>query len=130
MVIGLSVRNSYSPNSPTALVVSGVLDALSAGVLLYTGLVELLAAEFLFHPEMKEAPTGKVLYALSCVILGAVVMAVLGELAAIGPQYISVDAFVRYLGISLYATECSVPAPNNLYSRNQRKCDSQAQPAT
>jgi zinc transporter 1/2/3 len=37
---GLGVRHSYAPNSPTASIVSGILDSLSAGVLLYTGLVE------------------------------------------------------------------------------------------
>lgn len=51
---------------------------LSRYSLQYTGLVELLAAEFLFHQEMREAPLGRVLYALACVILGAAIMAVLG----------------------------------------------------
>jgi len=78
LACGLLVRKTYDPDSPTALIVSGVLDSLSAGVLLYTGLVELLCAEFLFHQEMKEAPLKRVLGALACVILGAVIMAVLG----------------------------------------------------
>lgn len=34
LAIGLLVRKSYSADSPTALIVSGILDALSAGVLL------------------------------------------------------------------------------------------------
>lgn len=34
MVLGLLIRNTYSPDSTAALGVSGVLDALSAGVLL------------------------------------------------------------------------------------------------
>lgn len=38
----------YNPNSATANIVSGVLDALSAGVLIYTGLVELLAHDCKF----------------------------------------------------------------------------------
>lgn len=80
LAVGLAVRKSYSPDSPTALIVSGILDSLSAGILLYTGLVELLCAEFLFHQEMREAPLGRVLYALGCVILGAVAMSILGEL--------------------------------------------------
>lgn len=37
---GLGVRQTYSPDSPTASIVSGILDALSAGILLYTGLIE------------------------------------------------------------------------------------------
>jgi zinc transporter 1/2/3 len=40
IAVGLGVRNSYAPQSATASIVSGVLDSLSAGVLIYTGLVE------------------------------------------------------------------------------------------
>jgi solute carrier family 39 (zinc transporter), member 1/2/3 len=40
IAVGLGVRSSYSPDSEAATIVSGVLDALSAGVLIYTGLVE------------------------------------------------------------------------------------------
>lgn len=64
MAIGLGIRNSYQGNSVTALAVSGILDSISAGILLWTGLVELLAHEFLFSEEMQEASNGKVLYAL------------------------------------------------------------------
>jgi len=48
MAIGLGLRTSYDSASQTALIVSGILDAISSGILLYTGLVELLAHEFLF----------------------------------------------------------------------------------
>jgi solute carrier family 39 (zinc transporter), member 1/2/3 len=37
---GLGVRTTYNPGSTTASIVSGVMDALSAGILIYTGLVE------------------------------------------------------------------------------------------
>jgi len=37
MAIGLGVRSSYNPEGTTASIVTGVLDALSAGILLYTG---------------------------------------------------------------------------------------------
>ena len=40
IAIGLGVRTSYNPGSATASIVSGILDSLSAGVLVYTGLVE------------------------------------------------------------------------------------------
>jgi solute carrier family 39 (zinc transporter), member 1/2/3 len=52
MAIGLGVRSTYDSASQTALVVSGTLDAISSGILLYTGLVELLAHEFLFSKGM------------------------------------------------------------------------------
>ncbi|KZV66307.1 ZIP-like iron-zinc transporter [Peniophora sp. CONT] len=78
---GLGVRTSYNPGSTTASIVSGVLDAVSAGILIYTGLVELLAHEFLFSPEMREASNGKVAYAVGCMALGMGLMALLGRWA-------------------------------------------------
>ena len=64
-----------------AAAVSGVLDALSAGILIYTGLVELLAHEFLFSREMREAGDGKMAYAVGCMMLGCGIMALLGKWA-------------------------------------------------
>jgi len=52
MAIGLGLRTTYDSASQTALIVSGTLDAISSGILLYTGLVELLAHEFLFSRGM------------------------------------------------------------------------------
>jgi len=79
--IGLGVRTTYNPGSTRATLVSGILDSLSAGILMYTGFVELLAHEFLFNREMREASNGKLLYALTCVLLGCGLMALLGKWA-------------------------------------------------
>jgi hypothetical protein len=38
--VGLGVRTTYNPDGTTASIVSGILDAFSAGILIYTGLVE------------------------------------------------------------------------------------------
>lgn len=46
---GLGVRTAYNPGSPTALIVSGVLDALSSGILIYTGLVEVSSDHLHIH---------------------------------------------------------------------------------
>ena len=83
IAIGLGIRDSYNPGSTTASIVSGVLDSLSAGVLIYTGLVELLAHEFLFSGEMApgHASGGKVMYACLCMVTGAGLMALLGRWA-------------------------------------------------
>ncbi|KAI1788130.1 ZIP-like iron-zinc transporter [Ganoderma leucocontextum] len=78
---GLGVRTTYNPNSATANIVSGVLDSFSSGILLYTGLVELMAHEFLFNTDMLHASNGKLVYALCCMILGAGIMALLGRWA-------------------------------------------------
>ncbi|TFL01090.1 ZIP-like iron-zinc transporter [Pterulicium gracile] len=78
---GLGVRETYNPESATASIVSGVVNSFSAGVLLYTGLVELLAQEFLFDQEMSRASNGKLAYALVCVLLGAALMSLVGNWA-------------------------------------------------
>ena len=81
IAVGLGVRTTYNPNSTTASIVSGILDSLSAGVLLYTGLVELLAHEFLFSNHMREASTRHLTYACCCMLSGAGLMALLGRWA-------------------------------------------------
>ncbi|KAH0836531.1 Zinc/iron permease [Lanmaoa asiatica] len=78
---GLGIRNTYNPNSTTASIVSGVMDSLSAGILLYTGLVELVAHEFLFNKEMNKASPKKLAYALCCMLSGTGIMALLGRWA-------------------------------------------------
>ncbi|KAG9312726.1 ZIP-like iron-zinc transporter [Chiua virens] len=78
IAIGLGIRTTYNPDSTTASIVSGVMDSLSAGILLYTGLVELMAHEFLFNKEMNNASLGKLAYALCCMLFGTGVMALLG----------------------------------------------------
>ncbi|KNZ57295.1 hypothetical protein VP01_2191g2 [Puccinia sorghi] len=68
LAIGLGVRNMYSPNSPTALIVSGCLDSFSAGVLLYTGLVELLAHDFIFNKTLLlEHSNGRLTFDIVCI---------------------------------------------------------------
>lgn len=40
IAVGLGVWTLYNPGSTTASIVSGTLDSLSSGILVYTGLVE------------------------------------------------------------------------------------------
>ncbi|KAI0369853.1 ZIP zinc/iron transport family [Pilatotrama ljubarskyi] len=81
IAVGLGVRTTYNPDSTTASIVSGVLDSFSAGILLYTGLVELMAHEFLFNADMLASSNGKLAYALGCMVAGAGIMALLGRWA-------------------------------------------------
>ncbi|PBK99637.1 Zip-domain-containing protein [Armillaria gallica] len=78
---GLGVRTTYNPGSTTASIVSGTLDAFSSGILIYTGLVELLAHEFLFNKEMMTASNGKLAYAIGCMLAGCGIMSLLGRWA-------------------------------------------------
>jgi zinc transporter 1/2/3 len=80
IAIGLGVRTTYNPNSDTANIVSGVLDSISAGILIYTGLVELLARDFLFDP-LRTKDNKRLGFMVFCVLLGAGIMALLGKWA-------------------------------------------------
>lgn len=71
IAIGLGVRNTYPPESRTALVTSGIFDAISAGILIYTGLVELMAREFMFSPYLQNGPVQRLLSAFAAMSLGA-----------------------------------------------------------
>ncbi|KAG7093984.1 hypothetical protein E1B28_007614 [Marasmius oreades] len=81
IAVGLGVRKTYSPETATAKIVAGTLDSLSAGILIYTGLIELLAHEFLFNKEMMNASNKKLAYALGCMLLGWGIMSLLGRWA-------------------------------------------------
>lgn len=80
IAIGLGVRNTYDAGSFTANVVSGVLDATSAGILLYSGFVEFLARDFLFNPD-RTKDDKQLAFMVASVVLGAGLMALLGKWA-------------------------------------------------
>ncbi|KAI0597570.1 Zinc/iron permease [Biscogniauxia sp. FL1348] len=78
---GLGVRSSLHPGSAQTLLVNGIFDSISAGILIYTGLVELLAHEFMFNNHMRNAGLKVQMYALGCVALGCGLMALLAKWA-------------------------------------------------
>ncbi|KAL3231633.1 Zinc-regulated transporter 2 [Nakaseomyces bracarensis] len=82
IAIGIGVRHTFSPGSRKALITNGVFDSISAGILVYTGLVELMAHEFLFSSQFKgEGGFKRMLYAYVIMATGAGVMALLGRWA-------------------------------------------------
>ncbi|XP_078175985.1 zinc transporter 3-like [Carex rostrata] len=52
IALGIGVSSIYDQNSSTALIVEGVFNAASAGILIYMALVDLLAADFM-HPRVQ-----------------------------------------------------------------------------
>lgn len=80
IAIGLGVRNTYTPGSKVSLIIQGVLNAVSAGILIYSGLVELLARDFLFDP-CRTRQRSKLLFMVGCTLLGAGIMALIGKWA-------------------------------------------------
>jgi zinc transporter 1/2/3 len=71
IAIGLGVRTSFAPESRATLLSNGIFDSISAGILIYTGLVELMAHEFMFSPYMQKGPVSRTLKAFSLMVLGA-----------------------------------------------------------
>lgn len=47
IAIGTGISSFYNPDSPRALIIEGTLDSISAGILVYMALVDLIAADFL-----------------------------------------------------------------------------------
>ncbi|KAI8001889.1 putative zinc transporter 10 [Camellia lanceoleosa] len=47
IALGMALSNSYRENSPSSLITVGLLNAASAGLLIYMALVDLLAADFM-----------------------------------------------------------------------------------
>ena len=80
IAIGLCVRLSYDPNSQKALISAGVFDAVSAGLLIYAGMVEFLAHDFIYG-EMRTAPSKIVLLAIGSLLVGCALMSLLGRWA-------------------------------------------------
>lgn len=80
IAVGLGLRTTYDAGSFTASVVGGLLDSRSAGILIFTGLVELLARDFLFDAQ-RTRDGRRLAFMVVCVLLAAAVMALLGKWA-------------------------------------------------
>ncbi|KAK8111461.1 ZIP Zinc transporter [Apiospora kogelbergensis] len=78
--IGLATRGSYDPNSAFGLIIVGVFNAISSGLLIYAALVDLLAEDFLSE-EAEQLTKKEKTQAFSCVLLGAAGMSVVGAFA-------------------------------------------------
>ncbi|KAK9489241.1 Zinc/iron permease, partial [Lipomyces doorenjongii] len=72
--IGLGVRTTYKGNSYTSNIIQGVMNVISAGILIYTGLVELLARDFILHQECHRDQE-KLVFNVVCTMTGAGIMA-------------------------------------------------------
>ncbi|KAG3245319.1 hypothetical protein PI124_g9930 [Phytophthora idaei] len=80
-VIGIGIRNSYSSESTTALWVQGVFDCVARGILLYTGLVELLTYNMTTNQKFLSRSTSQRFTLYGCLWMGAALMALIGRWA-------------------------------------------------
>ncbi|PNP80101.1 hypothetical protein FNYG_06811 [Fusarium nygamai] len=79
--IGLIVHRMYDPKSAGGLLVVGFMNAVSSGLLLYAGLVQLLAEDFLTEKSYKILKGKRRLQAYMAVCAGALLMAAVGAFA-------------------------------------------------
>ncbi|CAL9124348.1 unnamed protein product [Musa acuminata var. zebrina] len=79
VVLGIGLSNTYRDNSPTALIVVGLLNAASAGLLNYTAMVDLLANDFM-GPKLQGSFKLQ-LWAYVAVLLGAGGMSLMAKWA-------------------------------------------------
>lgn len=79
--IGLGIHTLYDPASQTGLLMVGFMNAISSGLLLFAGLVELLAEDFLSDESYVVLQGKKRLQACGSVVGGAALMALVGAWA-------------------------------------------------
>ncbi|KAJ9096126.1 hypothetical protein QFC20_006501 [Naganishia adeliensis] len=74
---GVGARAHYNGQAASMLAVAGVLDAFSAGIMLYSGLVTLLGHEIILSPKMMNVSIGRMAYAFGCMLAGSGIMALI-----------------------------------------------------
>lgn len=79
VALGIGLSNVYQDNSPTALIVVGLLNASSAGLLNYMALVDLLATDFM-GPKLQGSVKLQ-LWAYLAVLLGSGGMSLMAKWA-------------------------------------------------
>eukprot|EP00898_Chlorokybus_atmophyticus_P003524 jgi/Chlat1/4172/Chrsp27S04275 len=81
IVVGIGVRYTYNSASTTNLYTQGIFNALSGGILIYTGLVELVTYNITMNPEFRAAKLGTKLSGFLSMYIGAGAMSVIGKWA-------------------------------------------------
>ncbi|KAJ3543810.1 hypothetical protein NM208_g3381 [Fusarium decemcellulare] len=79
--IGIMSRNSYNPESELGLIMVGVFNAISSGLLIYAALVNLLVEDFLSEEAALLMTKKDKIAAIAWVFLGAFGMSVVGAFA-------------------------------------------------
>ncbi|KAK1994205.1 ZIP zinc transporter [Colletotrichum falcatum] len=79
--IGLLTRSTYDPESAFGLIIVGVFNAISSGLLLYAALVDLLAEDFLSEEANRILTSKDKIQAFCYVLAGAAGMSIVGIFA-------------------------------------------------
>ncbi|CAM1505868.1 Fc.00g115050.m01.CDS01 [Cosmosporella sp. VM-42] len=81
MAIGIGVLNTFNGNDPSTIIAIGTLDALSAGILVWVGLVEMWAHDWMLGGELTDAGWLTTTLAMFGLLSGMILMSVLGKWA-------------------------------------------------
>ncbi|KAI0009183.1 Zinc/iron permease [Xylariaceae sp. FL0662B] len=79
--IGLAARSAYSPDSEVGLILVGVMNAISAGLLLFASLIELLSEDLLTDESWRVLRGKRRVCAFLLVVAGAFGMSLVGAWA-------------------------------------------------
>lgn len=80
MAIGLAVLSRFNGNDKSTIFAIGTLDALSAGILLWSGFVQMWSQDW-FQGDLRKSGVVQTSLALSSLIVGVIAMSVLGKWA-------------------------------------------------
>lgn len=80
MAIGIGVLSKFNGNDKATLIAMGTLDSFSAGVLIWTGVVEMWAHDWLFG-HLRNSPVITTTVAMVSLMSGMLLMSVLGKWA-------------------------------------------------
>ena len=79
--LGIATHTLYTPDSEVGLIVVGVMNSISAGLLTFASLVELMSEDFLSDESWKYLRGRKRVVACFLVFLGAFCMSLVGAWA-------------------------------------------------
>ena len=80
MAIGVGVLNQFNGNDPATIIAIGTLDAVSAGVLIWIGIIEMWAHDWL-RGTLATASLAKTTISFVFLVMGFVLMSLLGKWA-------------------------------------------------
>ncbi|KAK4203957.1 putative zinc-regulated transporter [Triangularia verruculosa] len=81
MGIGIGALHQFNGNDPSTIIAIGTLDAFSAGILVWVGVVEMWAHDWMLGGEMTNSGPLKTALGLISMVVGLAVMSLLGKWA-------------------------------------------------
>lgn len=74
IAVGIGVRSTFNGKGVREALSIGILDTVASGILLYSSLIELLARDFIFNPNLTSMSWRRLLYNVGWLYLGVTIM--------------------------------------------------------